>query len=186
MGSPPLRSARAASDTEHVRGFSPQINILFTCLAAACVVPLLGTAWFAKAVDSNDGYQGSVELMAEAVARWFTAAGATTAGADVLTRAEAALLGVAALTVLLALAMLVSPLRNSVRGVLKTLPLAAPAIVVVSILAEAHRAEVEPRWGAFATLALTVFLATSAGQAGELRERKAAPKPYTPGPGRAY
>ena len=169
-----------------MRGFSPLINVFLTCLAALAVVPVLGLPWFAGAVDSNDGYQGQVELLGEAIARWFTQQGATSTGVDVLTWAESALMGIAAVTAVLALGMLVPPLRSGIRGLVKLLPLAAPLVVVAAIVVEARHAEVEPRYGAFVMLALTVFMACAAQQAGEMREPKSAPKPYTPGPGRAY
>ena len=175
-----------SADIACVRGFSPLINIFLTCLAAVAVVPVLGFAWFASAVDSNDGTQGSVELMAEAVARWFTASGATSTGAEVLTSGESVLLAVAGATALLALLMLIPGLRIHLRGVVKLVPLAGPVVVLALILSEAAAAGVEPRYGAFVALALTVFLASAANQAGEMREPKAAPQPYKPGAGRAF
>jgi hypothetical protein len=164
-----------------VRGFSPQINILLTCLAAAGIVPVLGLPWFGNAIDSNDGYQGSIELMGEAIARWFGETGVTSSGTAVLGTAEIALLALCGLTALLALLMLVPMMRSSLRGVLKMLPAAAPLVVVVGIISEAHRAEVEPRWGAFAALALSLLMATAAAQAAEMRERKTAPKVFSAG-----
>jgi hypothetical protein len=169
-----------------VRGFSPLINILLTCAAALAVVPVLGMPWFAGAVDSNDGHQGSVELMGEAIGRWFSAAGSTTTGADALTSLETALLALAAATAVLALGMLVAPLRTTLRGLVKLLPLAAPAVVLAAMLTESATADVEPRYGAFVALALTVFMASAAQQAGEMREPKTVAKPYEAGAGRAF
>ena len=170
-----------------MRGLSPLFNILLTCLAAGAMVPVLAMPWFAGAIDSNDGNQGQVELMGEAIGRWFTDTGMTSTGAAVLGGMESAILGVALLTALLALLMLVPPMRASLRGLVKLLPLAAPVVVLVAILIEAGPAGVEPRYGAFVALALTVFMASAAQQAGEMREKKAkAPKPYTPGAGRAF
>ncbi len=150
-----------------MRGFSPLINVVLTCLAAIAVVPVLGLPWFAGAIDSNDGNQGQTELMGEALARWFGQQGTTSTGTEVLAALEMALLAVTALTALLALAMLVPGLRSSLRGTMKLVPLAAPLIVLVA-------------------LALTVFMASAGQQAGEMREPKPAPTKYTPGPGRAF
>lgn len=169
-----------------MRGFSPLINVLLTILAAATVFPLLGKPWFAGAMDTNDGNQGSIELMGEAIGRWFTAQGATSTGADVLSSGGSLLLAACGVTVVLTLGMLIPGLRANLRGVLKMVPVAAPLIVVASILSQAAAAGVEPRWGGFATLAMTLFMASAAGQAAELRERKAAPKAYAPGAGRAF
>ncbi len=169
-----------------MRGFSPLINVVLTCLAAIAVVPVLGLPWFAGAIDSNDGNQGQTELMGEALARWFGQQGTTSTGTEVLAALEMALLAVTALTALLALAMLVPGLRSSLRGTMKLVPLAAPLIVLVALLAESSDAGVEPRFGAFVALALTVFMASAGQQAGEMREPKPAPTKYTPGPGRAF
>jgi hypothetical protein len=169
-----------------VRAFSPVINVFLTCLAALAAVPVLGLPWFGPAIDSNDGFQGQLELMGEALARWFGSAGATTTGTAVLTWAESALVGVVGATALLALAMLIAPLRGQLRGLLKALPMAAPVVVLAGMIGESHRPDVEPRFGAFVALALTVFLVSAANQAADVRETKPAPKPYTPGPGRAY
>jgi hypothetical protein len=151
------------------------------------VMPVLGLPWVAEAVDSNDGHQGAVELMGEAFGRWFTASGVTGTGNEVLAaNGRHALMAVCLVSALLAVAMLAPGLRMHMRGLVKLVPVAAPLIVLVLILSEAHRAEVEPRWGAFAALVLTVFMASAAIQAGEMRERKAAPQQYTPGAGRAF
>ena len=157
------------------------MNIVMTCLVAGALLPVLDMPWFAAAVNSNDGFQGSIELMGEAIRRWFTDTGATTTGADTLGSLGTALLGVAAATALLALAMLVPALRASTRHLLKVLPPAAPLIALAGILAESGAAGTEPRYGAFVALALTVLLASAAHQAAEMREKKAAPKPYSQG-----
>jgi hypothetical protein len=165
-----------------VRGLSPLINILLTCLLAGALTPALDTPWFAPAVDSNDGHQGQVELMGEALGRWFTGSGATRTGTEALGGLETALLAVVAASALLALAMLIPPLRSSLRGSVKLVPLAAPLIVLIGIVVEAGPAGVEPRRGAFVALALTVFLVSAAQQAAEMREKKKpVPKPYSPG-----
>jgi hypothetical protein len=180
----PARSSPYAreADKEDVRGLSPLINILLTCVAAGAVAPVLGMPWFGAAVDSNDGHQGQVELMGEAFGRWFTTGGDTTTGADALNGLETALLAVVAASALLALAMLIPPLRSSLRGSVKLVPLAAPLIVLIGIVVEAGPAGVEPRRGAFVALALTVFLVSAAQQAAEMREKKKpVPKPYSPG-----
>jgi hypothetical protein len=169
-----------------VRAFSPLINIFLTCVAAVAVVPVLGLPWFGAAVDSNDGNQGQVELIGEAFARWFSNEGATATGTDTLTWAKTALLAVVAASALLALSMLVAPLRGQMRGLVKALPLAAPVIVLAGIISEANAVGVEPRYGSFAALALTGLLASAANQAGEMRESKPAQTTYTPGPGRAF
>ena len=182
MGSGPLKPAPRKADKGDVRGLSPLMNILLTCLAAGALTPVLGMPWFGSAVDSNDGHQGSIELMAEAIARWFGAAGTTATGADSLTGMESALMLVVVATAVLALAMLVPSLRGYLRGTVKLLPLAAPVLVLAAILLEAGPAGVEPRYGAFVALALTIFMASAAQQAGEMREKKKpAPKPYSPG-----
>jgi uncharacterized protein (UPF0261 family) len=137
--------------------------------------------WFATAVDSNDGFQGSIELMGEAILRWFTDRGTTATGADTLGSLGTALTAVSAATALLALAMLVPALRSGTRHLLKMLPLAAPLIVLAGILAESGAATVEPRYGAFVALVLTILLASAANQAAEMREKKPAPKPYSQG-----
>jgi hypothetical protein len=157
------------------------MNIVLTCLAAGSILLALDMPWFATAVNSNDGYQGSIELMGEGMRRWFTDAGATTTGTDSIGSLGTALLGVAAATALLALAMLLPALRSTSRHLLKMLPLAAPVIALAAILSESGAAGVEPRYGAFAALALTVLLASAAQQAAEMREKKVAPKPYSPG-----
>jgi hypothetical protein len=82
--------------------------------------------------------------------------------------------------------MLVPALRGQLRAMVKALPLAAPVIVLAGIIGEANAAGVEPRYGSFAALALTVLLASAANQAGEMREQKPAQTTYTPGPGRAF
>ena len=180
-GLDPLRSEASASDTAVVRGFSPQLNILLTFIAAIAIVPVLGLPWFGDAIDSNDGYQGQIELMGEAIARWFGQDGVTTTGVATLGAAETALLAICGLTALLTLMMLIPAMRSSLRGVLKMLPFAAPLVVVVAIISEAHRSEIEPRWGAFAALALTGVMASAAAQAAEMRERKTAPKVFSAG-----
>ena len=157
------------------------MNIVLTCVVAGALLPVLDLPWFAAAVNSNDGFQGSIELMGEALRRWFTDAGATTTGADTIGSLGTVLLGVCAATALLALAMLVPALRSSTRHLLKMLPLAAPLITLAAILAESGAANVEPRYGAFVALALTVVLVSAANQAAEMREKKTAPKPYSPG-----
>ena len=177
---PRLRFARGSSDTCHVRGFSPQINIILTLLAAFGLFPLLSQPWFAAAVDSNDGFQGSVELMGEAIGRWFTAQGTTATGSEALTNGKTALILVVGATLLLAVALLLPPLRDSARGLVRTIPLAAPLMVLVSIISEAAASSVEPRWGAFATLALMTFMASAAFNAGEMRVRKTPVGPYRP------
>ena len=164
-----------------MRGFSPLLNILLTCLVAGALVAVLEMPWFATAVNSNDGFQGSIELMGEGIRRWFTDTGTTATGTDMLGSLGTALLGVAAATALLALAMLIPALRSATRHLLKMLPLAAPLIVLAAVLSESGAASVEPRYGAFVALALTVLLASAAQQAAEMREKKAAPKPYSPG-----
>ena len=164
-----------------MRGFSPLINILLTCVAAGTLAPVLGMPWFGAALDSNDGTQGSIELMGEAIGRWFTGSGVTSTGSETLGSLEMALLAVAGGTALLALAMLVPALRTGTRQLVKVLPLAAPLLVLIGILAEAGAASVEPRYGAFVALAVTIFLVTSAQQAGEMREKKPVAKPYQPG-----
>ena len=164
-----------------MRGFSPIINILLTCVAAAALAPVLAMPWFGAAFDSNDGNQGSIELMGEAISRWFTESGTTTTGTETIGTLATAIVAVAGLTAVLALLMLVPAARASIRGLVKLLPLAAPVLVVVAILAEAGSAATEPRYGAFVALALTVFLASAAQQAGEMREKKTAAKPYSPG-----
>ena len=146
------------------------------------MVPVLTLPWFAGAVDSNDGNQGQVELMGEAIGRWFTGSDTTSTGAATLGGMESAILGIALVTALLALLMIVPPMRASLRGLIKLLPLVAPLLVVAAILLEAGPADVEPRYGAFVALALMVFMASAAQQAGEMREKKkSAPKPYSPG-----
>jgi hypothetical protein len=157
------------------------MNIVLTCLVAGALVPVLDLPWFSAAVNSNDGLQGSVELMGEALRRWFTDTGATTTGAETLGSLGTALMGVTAATALLALAMLLPGLRSSVRHLLKMLPLAAPLITLAGILAESGAATVEPRYGAFVALVLTILLASAANQAAEMREKKPAPKPYSQG-----
>ena len=170
-----------------MRGLSPLFNILLTCLAAGAMVPALTLPWFGGAVDSNDGNQGQVELMGEAIGRWFSDSGTTATGGAVLGGIESAILGVALVTALLALLMLVPPMRATLRGTVKLVPLAAPVVVLAAILLEARAANVEPRYGAFVALALAIFLVCAAQQAGEMREKKSkAPKPYTPGAGRAF
>ena len=175
MGSSPLKPRRARDDADDVRAFTPLINILLTCVAAVAVAPVLDMPWFGGAIDSNDGHQGDVELMGEAIGRWFTHTGSTTTGAEALTGMETAIVAIAGLSALLALAMLVPPLRASIRGVVKLVPLVAPLVVLTAILIEAAPADVEPRYGAFVALALTVFMASAANQAGEMREKKPAP-----------
>lgn len=163
-----------------MRAFSPLLNILLTCVAAVAIAPVLAMPWFGGAVDSNDGNQGQVELMGEAIGRWFTNTGNTSTGAEVLGGMETAILAIVGFSALLALAMLAPPLRASLRGVVKLIPLAAPLVVLAAILIEASAANVEPRYGAFVALALSAFLASAAAQAGEMREKKrAAPKPYS-------
>lgn len=169
-----------------MRGFSPPINIFLTCLAGLALVPVLGLPWFAGAMDTDNGNQGQIELMAEAIGRWFTGAGSTATGTEVLGGLEIALLGVAVVTVLLAVLMLAPPLRMSLRAIVKVLPIAAPVLVLVAIVAEAGASGTEPRYGAFLALAVTAFMASCAHQAGDMRERKAAPRSYTPGAGRAF
>lgn len=187
MGSRPLNRGGRTSDKGVVRGFSPLINILLTCVAAAATLPVLAMPWFAGAIDTNEsGNQGQVELMGEAIGRWFTSQGLTSTGAEVLTSLETALLAVAGVTAFLALLMLIPPLRSTLRGLVKLVPLAAPIIVLAAILVESRHAEVEPRYGAFVGLALSVFLASAAQQAGEMREPHAVAKPYQQGPGRAF
>ena len=165
-----------------MRGFSPIINILLTCVVAGALSPVLGMPWFGAAVDSNDGNQGSIELMGEAIGRWFTGTGSTTTGTETIGALGTATVAIAAGTALLALLMLIPALRTSLRGLVKALPIAAPVLVLVAIVAEASSAAVEPRYGAFVALALTIFLVSAAQQAGEMREKKKpAPKPYRPG-----
>ena len=163
-----------------MRGFSPLINIFLTCVAAVAVVPVLGLPWFAGAPDTNDGNQGQIELMGEAIGRWFTGDGTTSTGAEALTSLETALLAVVTGTVVLALAMLLPPLRSSLSALTKMLPVAAPVLVLGAIVAESSSAGVEPRYGAFVALAATAFMASAAQQAGEMREPKRAAKPYAP------
>ena len=165
-----------------MRAFSPLINIFLTCVSAVAMTPVLTMPWFSRAVDSNDGTQGSVELMGEAIGRWFTDTGTTATGAAALGSMETAIVVVAGVSALLALGMLAPPLRAGIRGIVKILPLATPLVVLVAIVAEAGPQGVEPRYGAFVALALSVFLATAAQQAGEMREKKKpAPRPYSSG-----
>lgn len=162
-----------------MRAFSPLLNILLACVAAVAVAPVLAMPWFGGAVDSNDGNQGQVELMGEAIGRWFTNTGTTTTGAEALAGMETAILAIVGFSALLSLAMLAPPLRASLRGVVKLIPLAAPVAVLAAIVIEAGPAGVEPRYGAFVALLLTAFLASAANQAGEMREKKpAAAKAY--------
>lgn len=157
------------------------MNVFLAILAAVGITPLLAQPWFAAAVDSNDGgMQGSVELMGEAIGRWFGSSGTTATGAEVMTGGELVLMGFVAVTVALVLAMLVPGMRMSVRSLVRSIPLAAPVVVAVQIVAEASSAAVEPRWGAFAAFALTTFMASSAYNAGDMRIPKPAPKGYRP------
>lgn len=165
-----------------MRAFTPLINIFLTCVAAVAVAPVLAMPWFAGAVDSNDGNQGQVELMGEAIGRWFSGSGTTSTGAAVLGTMESVILATVAVSALLALAMLAPPMRASVRGLVKLIPMATPLAVLVAIVMEAGSAGVEPRYGAFVALALSVFLASAANQAGEMREKKPAVTSYAPGP----
>jgi len=168
-----------------MHGLSPLTNIVLALLAAVGIVPVLAQPWFAAAVDSNDGFQGPVELMGEAIGRWFGSSGTTATGAEVLATGEAVLLAVVAATVVLVLAMLVPGLRMSVRSLVRLLPFAAPVVVLVLIVSEASSSAVEPRWGAFAALAVATFMASSAYNAGDMPVPKPASgghRPPTPPP----
>jgi hypothetical protein len=166
-----------------VSQFNPLTNLLLACLAAMGLVPALGLPWYATAVPMSQAEvdKGQIELTAENVARWFTSDGQTFTGTETLTGAKTALLVIAAVTIALCVLVLLPQMRSTARGLLRLVPLAAPAIVLVHLFHQpGSNAGTELRWGVFVTLAISVLMASAAYQGGELQDRKPARAPYVP------
>ena len=158
---------------------SPPSNLLLACLAALGLVPALGLPWYAGQHTPGPDDPTGIEAIAAGVARWFSSSGATTTGTEALTTIETILLGVAAATVVLAAAMLITPLRPLVREILPVVPLAAPAIVLLAILdPPGPNSAVEMRWGSLVALALAGVMASASIKGAEMRDPKPAPRRF--------
>jgi hypothetical protein len=169
-----------------MRQFSPLTNLLLTCLAAAGLVLTLGLPWYGAAVGVSDSetevgtIAGPIEGVAALVSRWFDPQGTGTTGADALGFAQQGLMGLAAVTALLAIAMLLPFARRTAQEGLRLIPLAAPALVVLQMV-DVPVAGAELRWGAFMALLSGLFMASAAWHGAGLRvpARKPAIE-YTP------
>lgn len=162
--------------------FSPMTNLLLACLCALGLSPALGLPWYANAVQVKPtATKGSLELLADGMGRWFSSGGDTFSGTETLTGAKTALLVIGGVTLILCLVAMLPPLRGVARTGLRSVPLAAPAIVIVHLFNQpGSNAGTELRWGIFVTLLLSGFMASAAYQGAEIQDRKPAPKPYTP------
>ena len=159
---------------------TPRTNLLLACLTAIATAAALRLPWFAAATPPSDPDGGaSIEDMSAAVARWFSEGGMT--GEQMLTTSQTLLVNIALATVVLSGLFLVPVLRPWVRDVLRVVPLVAPFVVLLALLnPPGANASIEPRWGIFATLALTGLMASSAWNAAAMPNRRAATPAYAP------
>jgi hypothetical protein len=173
-GLPPIEVQIAMHQLTH------RTNLLLACLTAIATAAALRLPWFAAATPPSDPDGGaSIEDMSAAVGRWFSEGGMS--GEQMLTTSQTLLVNVALATVVLSGLFLVPVLRPWVRDVLRVVPLVAPFVVLLALLnPPGANASIEPRWGIFATLALTALMASSAWNAAGMPNRRAATPAYAP------
>jgi hypothetical protein len=165
-----------------VSQFTPRTNLLLACLAALGLVPALGLPWYAAAPTGRpDPFAGSIERLAANIGRWFTSSGQTFTGSETLNGGKTALLVLGVVTIALCCMALVPGMRDTARGLLRLVPLAAPVIVLVHLVHQpGSNAQTELRWGILVTLGLAAFMASAAYHGGEIQDHKPARAPYVP------
>jgi hypothetical protein len=165
-----------------MRQLTPLTNLALTVLLAAGLVVTLGLPWYGhppeRAPEAPE--PGQIEALAATIARMFGDAGAKVVGAEAAPAVKVALVAIAGASALLAVLMLLAPLRSVVRPLLKAVPMAAAAAVLVALLDVPGGMEL--RWGIFAALAAALAMANSAFHGAELRAPRPAPARYVPPP----
>jgi hypothetical protein len=163
-----------------MRQLTPLTNLVLACLCAVGLVASLALPWYALVDPASrpseqavaDG-QGPMESFASQVARTFSSDGLTSSGTDVLGGQRTLLLIVAAVVIVLCIAMLVPALRATLRDPLRAVALAAP-VFVVFVAVQAPAADgLEFRWGLVATVAIALFMASSAWHGSSARSPRA-------------
>jgi hypothetical protein len=163
-----------------MRQLTHRTNLFLACVTAIVAVAVLRLPWFAAATPPTDPDGGaSIEDMSAAIGRWFTEGGWS--GEQMLTTSQSLLVNIAIATIVLSGLFLVPALRPWVRDVMRIVPLAAPCVVALALFnPPGANADIEPRWGLFVALAVTILMACSAWNAAGLPNRRAAVAPYSP------
>jgi hypothetical protein len=167
-----------------VRQLTPLTNLVLACLCAVGLVGSLELPWYAlpdpakgpSAQAIADG-QGPMEAFGKGVVRTFTSDGVTSSGTDVLGGQRTLLLIAAVAVMLLCIATLIPALRSGVRDLLRAVALASPILVLFVAIRAPAADGLEFRWGLVTTVAVTLFMASSAWHASSARSPRAVAAP---------
>ena len=165
-----------------MRTLSPATKILLVIASALGIVAALDMPWYGPAggldeIDVNDltrtgDLQGPATSFAEGVTRWLTADGRSAANA--LGSLDTVLLALAGLAVLVALATLAPAVEKGARSLLQAIALAVVGIAAYKLIVQpGNDVLVEPRRGAWLTLASGLFMLSAATGIAHAKLRRA-------------
>jgi hypothetical protein len=161
-----------------MRQLTPLTNLVLACLAAVGLVASLGLPWYAPpdATQDPDVAYGHVEAIAAHIARTFSS-DSTVSGSDILAGRSSLVPIVAGLVIVLCLAMLVPALRGALRDLLRAISLLSPLGVALLALRAPASQGLDTRWGLYASIAIAVFMASSAWHGSSARSPRAVAAP---------